>query len=167
VRGDVKPRSFRSPADVARELGGVVAHGRALADLFVRGRLTAHDRELITVAVSRVNGCAGCTFVHERWALRAGVSDEDLRTLELGELQRLGPRQRTLVVYAAARAEMRFAEPAPAEVLDIARATLAPAEIAAAEALARAMTFANLAVSTAEALSARVRRSAPGGAGGT
>jgi alkylhydroperoxidase family enzyme len=60
----VKPRGFASPADAALEVAGVIRHGRALADAVLRGRLTAHERELVTVAVSRVNACQGCTVVH-------------------------------------------------------------------------------------------------------
>ncbi len=155
------PRVFSSPADAARELAGVIRHARPLRDAFLRGRLSARERELVTVAVSRVNACAGCTFVHERWALRAGVSDDELRALELGELQRLDPRSRAAVVYATARAESRFRGPMHDDVAAAAQASLTPSELAAVEATARAMTLANLSVSTSEALLARLHRPAP------
>lgn len=150
------PRVFSSPADAVRETAGVTRRARALGDAFLRGRLSAHERELVTVAVSRVNACAGCTFVHERWALRAGVSDDELRALELGELQRLDARGRAAVVYATARAESRFREPVPEDVAAAVHASLTAREVAAVEATARAMTLANLSVSTCEALLARL-----------
>ncbi len=113
----------------------------------------------MAVAVSRVNACAGCTFVHERWALRADVSDDELRALELGELQNLDARKRALVAYASARVEDRFSEPVPAGMAEAVHASLTPGELAAADALARAMTLANLTTSTAAAMLARVRGS--------
>lgn len=156
------PRVFTSPADAAGDLVGLMRHGRPLAAVYLGGRLTPHERELIMVAVSRVNACEGCTFVHQRWALRAGVSDDELRALELGDLSELDARSRAAVVYATARAEARFRRPPPADVAAAADANLTTRDIAAVEAVARAMTIANLSVSTSEALMDRVRRSAPG-----
>ena len=155
------PRVFTSPAGAAREIAGVIRHARALGDAVVRGRLSAHERELVTVAVSRVNACAGCTFVHEQWALRAGVGDDELRALELGELHNLDPRSRAAVLYATARTESRFHGPVPNEVAEAAQASLTPRELAAVEATARAMTLANLSVNTSEALLVRLRRPEP------
>ncbi len=155
------PRVFTSPADAVREIAGVTRRARSLGDAFLRARLSARERELVTVAVSRVNACAGCTFAHERWALRAGVSDDELRALELGELQNLDARSRAAVLYATARAESRFRGPVPDDVAEAAQANLTPRELAAVEATARAMTLANLSVSTSEALLARLHRPEP------
>lgn len=99
------------------------------------------------VAVSRVNACQGCTYVHERWALRAGATYEELRNLEIGDLRGLNARGRAAVAYATARAEVNFQEAASADA-SIASETLSPREIAAVEAVARAMTLANLTVNT-------------------
>ena len=152
----MKPRVFASPADAAGELAGLTRHGRALAAVYLCGRLTAQERELVMVAVSRVNACQGCTFVHQRWALGAGVTDDELRALELGDLSGLDARSRAAVVYATARAEARFRRPPVDGVAEAAQANLTPREIAAVEAVARAMTLANLSVNTSEALLARV-----------
>lgn len=153
------PRVFASPADAAREVAGVLRHGRALADVYLRGRLSADERERIMVAVSRVNACEGCTFVHERWALRAGATEDELRALELGDLSGLDARGRAAVVYASARAEARFRPPASADA-DAARRHLTPRELSAVEGVARAITLANLTVSTSESAIAAVRRAA-------
>jgi len=158
----VTPRVFTSPADAAGDLIGLMRNGLPLPAIYLRGLLTAHERELIMVAVSRVNACAGCTFVHQRWALRSGVGDEELRALELGDLSELDARSRAAVVYATARAESRFRRPPPADVAATAQASLTPREIAAVEAIARAMAIANLTVNSSGALLARIRRPALG-----
>ncbi len=136
-------------------------HGRALGDAVLRGRITARQRKLVTVAVSRVNACARCTLVHERWALHAGVTADELRALDLADPNGLGARSRAAVAYATARTEDRFRRPAPADVTATARASLTRREIDAVDAVARAMTLANLTASTAELALARLRRPAP------
>ncbi len=109
------------------------------------------------LAVSRVNACSGCTFVHTRWALRAGVTPDELDALGLDDLSRLDGRSRAAVVYATARAENRFRSSPPPDVLAAVAAELTPAEIEAVEAIARMMAFANLTASTTEALLGRLR----------
>lgn len=108
------------------------------------------------VAVSRVNSCRGCTFVHERWAGRAGVTADDLQAIDLGDLENLDKRSRTAVAYAAALAEARFREPIAADLAACAGDQLTPDELAAVDAVARAMAFANLSANTLEELLGRL-----------
>ena len=102
------------------------------------------------VAVSRVNSCRGCTFVHERWAGRAGVTADDLQAIDLGDLEDLDKRSRAAVADAAALAEARFREPIAADLTACAGDQLTPDELAAVDAVARAMAFANLSANTLE-----------------
>ena len=118
------------------------------------------------VAVSRVNACAGCTWVHERWALRAGVSAAELEAIGLGDLARLDERSRAAVVYAAALAENRFRGLADRELAALARRHFTAAELRAVEAVARMMALANLSASTLGGASrAGGRHAGPGFAG--
>ena len=109
------------------------------------------------VAVSHVNSCRGCSFVHERWAGRAGVTTEDLRAIGFGDLGTLDDRDRAAVAYAAALAQGRFRQPIDADLADNARRHLTPEELAAVDAVARAMAVANLSANTVEALVGRLR----------
>ncbi len=117
------------------------------------------------VAVSRVNSCRGCTLVHERWANRAGVSSDDLEAIGLGDLGALDDRNRAAVAYAAALAEARFRGPISADLAASAADHLAPDELAAVDAVARAMALANLSANTAEELFDRLRSTATAGNG--
>ncbi len=112
------------------------------------------------VAVSRVNSCRGCTFVHERMASRAGVSSEDLQTIGLGDLGALDDRSGAAVAYAAGLAETRFRGPIAADLAAAAADQLSPDERAAVDAVARGMAFANLSANTAEGLIHRLRSTA-------
>lgn len=113
------------------------------------------------VAVSTVNSCRGCTFVHERLADRAGVTAEDLRAIGLGDLGDLDERSRAAVAYAAAMAEARFRGPVAAELAANAGDQLSADELAAVDAVARAIAVANLSANTIEELFARLRAGQP------
>jgi AhpD family alkylhydroperoxidase len=112
------------------------------------------------VAVSRVNSCRGCAFVHESLASRAGVSSEDLEAIGLGDLD---DRSRAAVAYATALAETRFRGPVPADLAASAADQLSPDELVAVDAVARGMAFANLTSNTAEELVDRLRSTATAG----
>jgi AhpD family alkylhydroperoxidase len=112
------------------------------------GGLDASLRERVMVAVSRANSCSGCTAVHERWALRSGVTDEELEAIGLDDLARLDERSRAAVVYATALAEARFRRPPDPELLALVRPHLSRYELRAVEAVARLIAFANLSANT-------------------
>lgn len=154
------PRTFASPGKALSDIVGVLGRAGPLAAVYLRGRLDPELRERVMVAVSRVNACRGCTLVHERWALRSGVSSDELAAIGLGDLAALDERSRAAVLFATVRAESGFGGPVPDEVAAYAASQLSPQELAAVEAVARAMAFANLSVSTVAALRARVKWSA-------
>ena len=142
------PRTFMSPWEAAAGIAGLWMRAPVLAGVYLGRMLDPGLRERIMVAVSRVNACAGCTWVHERWALRAGVSAAELEAIGLGDLARLDDRSRAAVVYAAALAENRFRGAADRELVALARRHLTAAELRAVEAVARMMALANLSAST-------------------
>ena len=151
------PRRFDSPWDGLRDLAAVSRRARPLVAVYAGVRLDDALRERVMVAVSRVNACRGCTFVHTRWALHSGVTADELDAIGLDELGRLDRRSRAAIVYATALAETRFRASPPPEIAAAVAAELTPAELEAVEAVARMMAFANLAASTAQALLGRLR----------
>ena len=159
------PRTFASPGEAIRDLLGVTRRARPLAAAYLRGGVDPKLRERVMVAVSRVNSCRGCTFVHERLATRAGVSSDDLEAIGLGDLGALDDRSRAAVAYAAALAETRFRGPIPADLAASAANHLTPDQLAAVDAVARAMALANLSANTAEELVDRLRSAATEGNG--
>lgn len=150
------PRLFDSPWDGVRQLAAVTRRARPLTAVYARGRIDDALRERVMLAVSRVNACRGCTFVHTRWALRSGVTPAELEAIGLADLDPLDRRSRAAVVYATALAESGFSSPPQPDVAAAVVAELTPAEIEAVEAVARMMAFANLSASTAQALLGRL-----------
>lgn len=152
-----QPRTFASPAEALSDVVAVLRRAGPLADVYLRGRLKPELREQVMVAVSRVNACRGCTRVHERWGIRAGVSSDELKAIGLGDLATLDDRDRAAIVYATVLAEAHFRGPIPADVASNAADQLTAPELAAVDAVARAMALANLSVNTTEALIERLR----------
>jgi AhpD family alkylhydroperoxidase len=142
------PRTFTSPWEVIGDIAGLWIHAPVLAGVYLGGVLDPMLREQIMVAVSRVNACAGCTAVHQRWALRAGVPAAELEAIGLGDLARLDDRSRAAIVYATALAEDRFRGTPDRELVALARRHLTAGELRAVEAVARMMALANLSANT-------------------
>jgi AhpD family alkylhydroperoxidase len=149
------PRRFASAEEAARDLANVVLRGRLLAHAYAGG-LDSELRERVMVAVSQVNACGGCTRVHRRWALRAGVSSTELEALRAGDLEQLDARSRAAVHYAVERAEYRFEGSASAGIEESAREHLSVRELEEIDAIARAMALANLSLNTLAARKVRL-----------
>jgi alkylhydroperoxidase AhpD family core domain len=151
------PRTFASPGEALSDIVGVLGRTGPLVAVYLRGRLDPELRERVMVAVSRINACRDCTFVHERWAIRSGVTSDELAAIGLSDFATLDDRSRAAVLFATARAESHFRGPVPSEVAAYASSQLTPKELAAVEAVARAMAVANLSVSTLAGFRARMR----------
>ena len=123
------PRTFTSRWEAAADIAGLWMRAPVLAGVYLGRMLDPQLREQVMVAVSRVNACAGCSWVHERWALRAGVSAAELEAIGLGDLARLDDRGRAAVIYGAALAENRFRGIPDRELVALARRHLTAAEL--------------------------------------
>ena len=144
--------TFASPREALGDLTGVALRTSSLVSAYLRGGLDPELRERVMVAVSRANTCRGCTLVHERWAIRAGVTSEELEAIGLGDLAALDDRNRAAIIYATALATARFRGSIPADVAANAGDQLTESELVAVEAVARAISLANLSVNTTKAL---------------
>jgi AhpD family alkylhydroperoxidase len=155
------PRRFSSPGELLADVAAVVVSASSLVRAF-RGGVPPALRERVIVAVSRANACSGCSRVHEQWALRSGVTDDELRAIGVGDLAALDEESRAAVVYATQRAERRFRGSATSEAEGVARAQLSPDRVEQIDAIARAIALANLSLNTVSALACAVKRPAGG-----
>jgi AhpD family alkylhydroperoxidase len=155
-----EPVRFSSAAEAARDTLGALVRGPDVARAYAGG-LDSRLRERVMVAVSRTNQCGGCTRVHRRWALRAGVSQAELDALGAGEDERLDPRSRAAVSHAVNLAEQRFAGAPSAGTGEDAREHLSARELAQVEAIARVIALANLTVNTLNGARRRFPRAGP------
>ena len=157
-----------SPADFRRRvhtlLGFLVALARLLwnsptilAIHFTRRRLRPPWRETLWLAVSEVNGCRFCTYVHEGMAGSAGLSPDDIVLLLTSTAdpdphakQILQEHERLAVAYAKIWAETRGAPPVGLQ--DQLRAAVSEREMTDLHALLAIIDFANRAGNTLDSL---------------
>lgn len=82
--------------------------------LLMRGKLIdAAFRERLMLAVTAVNGCRYCSYLHARRALVEGMSSEEVEALRSGELANSPPEELPALLYAQHWAETR-GKPDPA-----------------------------------------------------
>ncbi len=77
-----------------RAAGAVTGSGREMK--LIDKNFKSH----IMLAVTRVNGCKYCSYVHTKHALASGSSKEDLARLMEGDLQSVDPGQTPALVFA-------------------------------------------------------------------
>lgn len=142
-------RRFHSVPEAGRDLLRIAARARPLVSAY-RGGLSPDLRERVMVAVSEANQCAGCTRVHSRWALSAGVSETELESIGLGDLTGLDRQSRAAIVFAVERVENQFAGPLEPELGQLVSEQLDNRTLNEIDAVARVMNFANLTVGSLE-----------------
>jgi AhpD family alkylhydroperoxidase len=98
-------RAYRHPAELVGDFR-FVWERRSMIVRTVRELIPAAFRERLIMAVTEVNGCRYCSYVHARFALIAGVSDDELRQLLMGAVPADAPQDELLaLIYAQHWAE--------------------------------------------------------------
>ncbi len=131
---------------------------RILAVHLSTKRLRPLWRESLWLAVTEVNGCRFCSYVHEGMAGAAGLSPDDIQLLlasgDPNSLAALEPRESLAVAYAKAWADTD--RKPGAGLLSQLGAELSDREVADLHALLHAVNFANRAGNTADSLLGRL-----------
>ncbi|MBN1888679.1 MAG: carboxymuconolactone decarboxylase family protein [Thermoflexales bacterium] len=110
---ECKRRTYHSLSQVVADLKAVMARRDRMKPL-MRGKLIdAAFRERLMLAVTAVNGCRYCSYVHARHALVEGMSSEEVKALQTGELANSPPEELAALLYAQHWAETR-GKPDPA-----------------------------------------------------
>jgi len=132
---------------------------RILAVYLSSNRLRPKWREALWLAVTEVNGCRFCSYIHEGMAGAAGLSPEDIQALvATGEGARpagLSERESVAVAYAKVWAETA-GEP-PSGLVDQVGRDLTQREVADLHALIYTINFANRAGNTVDSALHRLR----------
>jgi AhpD family alkylhydroperoxidase len=71
------------------------------------GALHPHFRERIMLAVTEVNGCAVCSWVHSRMALEQGLSEPEISALLAGDTAQIPPGEAVGIAFAQHYADSR------------------------------------------------------------
>ncbi len=93
------------PRTLIADLKEMIPH---MDDLRAAARADRVDRafaERIMLAVTEVNGCRYCSYGHTRAALQAGVSEQEIQSLKIGDFEALPDEQRVALLFAQHYAE--------------------------------------------------------------
>ncbi|MBF6355698.1 carboxymuconolactone decarboxylase family protein [Nocardia higoensis] len=113
-------------------------------------------REEIMLTVARANGCRYCSYIHQEWAIRTGVSNEEIAQLEGTDLARFDRAKWSALVYARALTEADF-EKVPDEIAQDVAKHYTDGQIRNIKTVALVMTIVNRSANTMDALLARLR----------
>lgn len=119
-------------------------------------RMDPAFREELMLTVARANGCRYCSYIHQEWAMRTGVSDLEIAQLEGTDPAHFDRAKWSALVYARSLAENNFAD-VPGEISEDV-ANYSPAgELRDIQTVALVMTIVNRSVNTMDALLSRLR----------
>ena len=101
-------RKFESVGEVVGELAGLAGNLQPLTRL-VKGNCTVSPafRERLMLAVTSVNDCRYCSFVHSRLAFKEGFTHDEVDALLAGSVDAAPNDQGVALVYAQHWAETR------------------------------------------------------------
>ncbi len=74
---------------------------RSMVRRATRELIPAAFRERLMMAVTVVNGCRSCSYMHAKLALKAGISPEELRNLSTGAIPAEAPQDEWLALTYA------------------------------------------------------------------
>lgn len=140
----------------ARDGAALAGNAPTLAQVYLLRGLAPRLRERVWLAVSGVNHCRYCLFVHGAWARRNGVGDREVDALEHGRPDPDAQGDEAAVTYMQAWAERDF-RGAPTEVTAWFEDVYSQPVREKLVAVARMANFANRTGNTFDALLARVQ----------
>jgi len=94
-----KQRIFDTKA-FYRHLKNLIASLNDLIRYWMSGNTDKAFTEKIMLAVTEVNGCRYCNYLHTKLALNAGVSKEDIQILLSGQFDNISPYEAHSLIFA-------------------------------------------------------------------
>jgi AhpD family alkylhydroperoxidase len=148
-----KTYSLRALAAKVRRLAPLLHHAGMV---WVLRQIDPAFREEIMLTVAQANNCRYCSYVHQEWAIRAGVSDAEIAQLEGADPATFDRAKWSALAYARALAEADFG-PVPEEISQEVAKHYSPWGRRNIETVALVMSIVNRSANTLEAFRLRLR----------
>jgi AhpD family alkylhydroperoxidase len=103
--GKFKRRIYHRPADLITDIFAILSHFRQIRPLLRGISISSDLRERLMLAVTAVNKCRYCSYVHARKALAEGISVEEIRALGDGVMEASPADELPALLYAQHWAE--------------------------------------------------------------
>ncbi|MFZ1174950.1 MAG: carboxymuconolactone decarboxylase family protein, partial [Mycobacterium sp.] len=145
--------SLRELTAAVRRLAPLVHHAGMV---WVLRQIDPAFREEIMLTVAQTNSCRYCSYVHQEWAIRAGVPDEEIAQLEGANPATFDRAKWSALAYARALAEADFGQ-VPEEISQEVAKYYTRGGRRNIEAVALVMSIANRSTNTVEAFRSRLR----------
>ena len=104
---EFRRRIYRNLPEIVADLRAILAQRPHMKALLRKSLLSATFRERLMLAVTGVNACRYCSYVHTQQALSEGLTPEEIAELQAGELANSPPEEQAALLYAQHWAETR------------------------------------------------------------
>jgi AhpD family alkylhydroperoxidase len=108
-------RTYRSLKELFKDLCFPIRNRKKLREVKNKGLLSPAFQERLMLAVTSVEGCRYCSYLHSRLALKGGISQEEIGRLLSGDFEDCPAGEALAVLYAQHWAESN-ARPDPEAV---------------------------------------------------
>jgi AhpD family alkylhydroperoxidase len=98
-------RTYSSLTELWADVRAIVSRRRQIGPLMRGERIDPAFRERLMLAVTGVNACRYCSYVHAREALAAGVPEDEIQSLGQGAVENSPPEEVPALLYAQHWAE--------------------------------------------------------------
>lgn len=86
-------------------LEDLIYHWRDLKEAEKHKHINKQFSERIQLSVTKVNGCRFCSYVHTKSALKAGMKEDEINNLLMGETENIPPEEGVAILFAQHYAE--------------------------------------------------------------
>ena len=100
-----KKRTYKNPADFFKDLWFLTKNSGKIRKTMKSGIISDEFRERLMLAVTAVNGCKYCSYLHTRQALKTGLTQEEIDLLLAGSVAACPEDENIALIYAQYWAE--------------------------------------------------------------
>lgn len=101
----LKKRTYHNLKELVKDLTFPLQNRKKLRDVKNKGLLSPAFQERLMLAVTSVEGCHYCSYLHSKLALKGGVSQEEIEKLLSGEVESCPEEEALAILYAQHWAE--------------------------------------------------------------
>ena len=137
-----KKRRYGSAKEFIADLYFPIKNRRQLREVKNKGLLSPAFQERLMLAVTAVEGCRYCSYLHSKLALKGGISQEEIKKLLSGEIEDCPEEEVLAILYAQHWAESNACP--DQEAVDRLKETYGPGKVEAIHLMLRMIRLGNL-----------------------
>ena len=100
-----KKRTYKNPCEFFKDLWFLTKNSGKIRKTMKSGIISDEFRERLMLAVTAVNGCKYCSYMHTRQALKTGMTQEEIDLLLAGSVANCPEDENIALIYAQYWAE--------------------------------------------------------------